>query len=45
MDGALETNIKQLREMIEELLQKIQNDEPGNNERIVAAMRKMYGED
>lgn len=44
MDGSLEKNMKQLRMMIEDLLQKIQNDEPGNNERIVAAMRKMFGE-
>lgn len=41
MDGYLETNIKQLRTMIGELLGKIQNDECGNNERIVEAMKKI----
>lgn len=34
MDGYLATNIKQLRRMIAELLDKIQNDEHGTSERI-----------
>lgn len=34
MDGYLATNIKQLRRMIAELLDKIQNDEQGTSERI-----------
>lgn len=43
MDGRLETNIKQLRDMINDLLNKIQNGEKGNNERIIEEMKKVFG--
>lgn len=41
MDGYLATNIKQLETMIDDLINKIQNDEKGNNERIIEAMKKV----
>lgn len=41
MDGYLATNIRQLRKMIAELLDKIQNDEEGFSERISGIMNQM----
>lgn len=41
MDGYLATNIKQLRRMIAELLDKIQNDEQGDMERMREMMDRL----
>lgn len=41
MDGYLATNIQELRKMIAELLDKIQNDEQSTSERIGEMMNKL----
>lgn len=41
MDGYLVTNIRQLRKMIAELLDKIQNDEESVSERITEIMDQL----
>ena len=41
MDGYLSTNIEQLRDMINELLNKIQNGEEGTTTRMANIMKDM----
>lgn len=41
MDGYLATNIGQLRKMIDELLDKIQNDEDSFSERVSEMMNRI----
>lgn len=41
MDGYLSTNISQLRKMISELLNKIQNGEDGTAEELAEIMKSM----
>lgn len=41
MDGYLATNIKQLKDMLNDLLNKIQNDEQSQNEKIRDTLTKI----
>lgn len=42
MDGALATNIDELKKMLNDLLNKIQNDEQGTSERIGEIIGKTF---
>lgn len=42
-DGNLDTNIKKLREMINDLLYKIQNGEKGDKDKLIEKMKRIYG--
>ncbi len=41
MDGSLSTNINELRKMLNDLLNKIQNDSRSTSEEIGEALKKM----
>ncbi len=41
MDGSIKTNVDRLREMIEDLLNKIQNDEESTSEKMSRHMKDL----